>query len=113
MKQPDVTALTRIAKEKARLADEEAKLFADLRSGLAAAGYRLEPVDAAPNHPLVPSAPPVRVVSGISRRVNSGAPRGPVTKKARPFSCASCGRSFERAMHLGRHMSTVHARKRS
>ena len=27
------------------------------------------------------------------------------------FKCSACGRSFGMAAHLGRHMSTVHARK--
>jgi len=31
-------------------------------------------------------------------------------KKAAKFKCAKCGKEFGMAMHLGRHMTTIHGR---
>jgi hypothetical protein len=105
----DVTALTRLAAEKARISQQESKLLADLRGGLEKLGYRLVPID---------GARPERkweTVKGITEITVPWArtPKGfKLTRgKPKPFTCAACGRSFERAMHLGRHRTTVHAKR--
>ncbi len=89
--------------EKRALADKEQQLIEHLNRVLPSMGYQVVPRSAA--------------AARTSRRANS---RGSAKGQAKPSSgapkrlvCQQCGRRFAHPLHLGRHMSATHGRKKA
>jgi hypothetical protein len=90
--------------EKRALADKEQQLIEHLNRVLPSMGYQVVAASSAPG-------------ARAARRSNS---RGSAKGQGKPSSgapkrlvCQQCGRRFAHPLHLGRHMSATHGRKKA
>jgi hypothetical protein len=89
--------------EKRALADKEQQLIEHLNRVLPSMGYQVVPRSA----PAARASHRSDTKGGASRqgKPSSGAPKRLV--------CQQCGRRFAHPLHLGRHMSATHGRKKA
>lgn len=76
-----------------RVANRERELIRTLNEALGAVGYRVMPVG----------------VGGAG----AGSPSKQASPAAKRLVCPDCGRRFGRPVHLGRHVSVAHKRKKA
>ena len=86
-------AVQSLVKAKRSLAHREQALIADLNRVLPGIGYRVVPA-AAKNGPTL----------GVPRLASQRAFR----RARKTLTCQHCGRKFGHALHLGRHVATMH-----
>ena len=90
--------------EKRALADKEQRLIEQLNRVLPAMGYQvIEKADLA--------ARPARGNRATGRPAK--VPAGPSNGAPKRLVCQQCGRRFAHPLHLGRHMSATHGRKKA
>jgi hypothetical protein len=96
-----VKSLEALVREKQELDAKERALLGTLSRVLSSIGYRLVPDRKA-------------LARAAARSTNHAEPASPErsASPARSLTCAECGRRFARPVHLGRHMSAAHGRRR-